>query len=326
VSYVNFLVDGVVVCHITSSPFKCIFDAGTSGASKMVAAYAMLANGHAITRVVQTAADLRPVFRSTVNVVYVPAVVKDRAGKAVKELAQDSFEIYEDGVKRPVAYFQAENPKVDLAVALDVSTSMSKALPTARDAVSAFVGWFRASDQVTLLAFNDRVYVLARADASAEDRRRLIGQLRASGGTALYDAVLMGVDVLGNEIASRALVMLTDGRDWNSLAPLTAVESRLRSSDVSLYMVVCGADDESQAVRTAVGGLVDSSGGSLFSVREPGQIRAVFQQIADDLTRQYLLGFEPSPDGAGKAHRIQVKVVGHPEYTVRARTVFSDSH
>src|SRR5918996_783497 len=63
-----------------------------------------------------------PRFRSSVDVVSVAAVVRDRKGRFVKDLAKKDFEIVEDGRLRPILDFRAEsNGPIKLGLLLDIS-------------------------------------------------------------------------------------------------------------------------------------------------------------------------------------------------------------
>src|SRR6185503_11679518 len=69
-----------------------------------------------------------PRFRSSVDVVSVAAVVRDRKGRFVTDLLKKDFEVVEAGQRRDILDFRAElNGPVKVAVLLDVSGSMRMA-------------------------------------------------------------------------------------------------------------------------------------------------------------------------------------------------------
>ena len=72
-----------------------------------------------------------PRFRSSVDIVSVAAVVRDRKGRFVTDLSQKDFQIVEAGQPRDILDFRAEvNGPVKLAVLMDVSGSMRMAQRT----------------------------------------------------------------------------------------------------------------------------------------------------------------------------------------------------
>jgi hypothetical protein len=63
--------------------------------------------------------------------------------------------------------------------------------------------------------------------------------------------------------------------------------------------------------------LADDSGGGYFEIRDTETLGDVFTRVAEELHRQYWLGFAP-PARDGKVHKIVVKVK-RPGMAVRAR-------
>src|SRR5215203_1608112 len=79
-----------------------------------------------------------PRFRSSVDIVSVAAVVRDRKGRFVTDLSQKDFQIVEAGQRRDILDFRAEvNGPVKMAVLMDVSGSMRMAQRTAESRAAA---------------------------------------------------------------------------------------------------------------------------------------------------------------------------------------------
>jgi hypothetical protein len=73
-----------------------------------------------------------PVFRSSVNLVLVDVVVRDRSGAVAKGLTADDFELLEDGVRQQILTFaydevRADAPAVERATTLTGSTKVEAA-------------------------------------------------------------------------------------------------------------------------------------------------------------------------------------------------------
>jgi VWFA-related protein len=64
--------------------------------------------------------------------------------------------------------------------------------------------------------------------------------------------------------------------------------------------------------------ITDDTGGRTEIVRGFGDLDSATSNIADELSKQYYLGYVPDRDKDGKWHSIRVEVKGH-HYTVRAR-------
>ncbi len=63
-----------------------------------------------------------PLFRSSVNLIMVDVVVRDRSGAVVKGLTADDFELQEDGVRQPILSFAYDEVRADAAPIENAST------------------------------------------------------------------------------------------------------------------------------------------------------------------------------------------------------------
>ena len=97
-----------------------------------------------------------------------------------------------------MTHFIGAEAERELVVAVDMSGSMTDAMPTCRDAVKRFLATLRPIDHATLLAFNDWVFTAARREASPEARLRAVDRLRAWGSTAFHDRLKMCVRSLSS--------------------------------------------------------------------------------------------------------------------------------
>ena len=117
-----------------------------------------------------------------------------------------------------------------MVVALDVSSSMRVALPHVKESSTRFLAGLRDTDHVTLLGFNDNVFMLAPRSRDQSARVKAIDLMRAWGGTALYDVVLNGLNVLSRHPGRRAMLLFSDGDDQSSHATLEAAVARAEGS------------------------------------------------------------------------------------------------
>src|SRR6476661_10418230 len=132
-------------------------------------------------------------FRSSIDVVSVSAVVRDRKGRFVENLERKDFIVAEAGQLRPILDFraQADGP-VKLAMLFDISGSMrvgTKAVD-ARQAARHVLGALKPGDEAAIFSFDtrlDRVTPftsdIASLDAALDRVQSPYGQ------TSLYDAI-----------------------------------------------------------------------------------------------------------------------------------------
>ena len=318
VQRVTFFVDAKQVCEVNTPPFECEWDAGERVQPRQVRVVATMKSGE---RLVQTVTTKKLDYTETVDVdvVQVTVVVTDNQGKFVTGLKQSDFKVSEDGVLQKLSSFSDEHTPLELITAIDVSSSVTDALPGMKVAATRFVGGLEPSDQVTVLGFNDNLFTLAKRSTDQVVRERAIGRLRAWGGTALYDAIVQGIDLLGRQQGRRAIIVFTDGKDENSHAPMESAIAQVEGSDAMIYPVGQGRAVHEKDLQKLLQRIATTSGGRAFFSTSPSKLDEVFAEILDDLHHQYLLSYPaPADKRDGKYHKIKV-VAGGGKYRVRTR-------
>jgi VWFA-related protein len=197
--------------------------------------------------------DEDDVVRVETQLVSVPAVVTDRAGKPLTGLRADNFLVFEDGRPQKIANFATMEAPFEVALLLDTSGSTRQDVGLIRRAALAFVEALRPGDRVAVLSFStrqeDRDTRLATVEVKApltDDREELtaaIERIGSSNGTPFYD----GLERVAKEVfrappseqmrGRRALVALTDGVDSTSEADFDEVRARIKQTGVAAYFV-----------------------------------------------------------------------------------------
>jgi Ca-activated chloride channel family protein len=264
--------------------------------------------------------DLAYAETANVDVVQVTATVTEQ-GHYVKNLPQKAFHVWEDGRPQTISHFQSHDVPLDLIVALDISGSVTLALPKLKQAAKDFVGAVSSRDRVSVLGFNDNIFTLARGASDPAERVQGIDQLAAWGATAMYDVIITAVDTLGQRSGRKALIVFTDGEDEGSHASLDDVVRRLQTSDVTLYMIAQGRGTSLEPLKKVMRTLTEPTGGRALFTEKIEQLHDAFTELLDELANQYLLGYVPTNSKRdGTLRRIKVAVDGYPG--VRAREAY----
>jgi Ca-activated chloride channel homolog len=313
-----FYVDGRLVGTVMEpTRLECPWDAGAQIKEHVVRAVVELHGGvRAVTSMRTKGLDLVEAVR--VEVTQVTAVVHDR-GRFIKGLPLSAFRLLEDDVPQKITHFSSEGSPLDLVVAIDVSESMTQAMPQLKNSVKKFLSALSPKDQVSLTAFNDSMFTLTRRDTTPEQRLRAVDRLAPWGGTALYDVIVRGLQQLSKQAGRRVLVVFSDGDDKSSHSTLEAVEQAVRASDATLFMVALGRGVRNATLKNSIEQLVDMSGGRALFVERSDQLDGPFAEILDELSNQYLIGYESSNGARNGAWReIKLELPDHG-YNVRAR-------
>ena len=317
VTGLTFFADGRQVCALTHPPFECDWDAGAAIAAHQIRAVATVTGGSRVVQTVRTKA-VGYVERVDVDVVQVTVTVADGHGKFIRGIPQAAFRVLEDGRPQAITHFASEDVPLELVAAIDISGSMAPAMPKLKKAVKEFLGDVPTQDQVTLLGFNDSIFTLTRKTTDPAERIKAVDRLAPWGSTALYDVLLRGVEMLGRQTGRKALVVFTDGEDQGSHATINDVERRLQSSDVTLYMIGQGRGVTLEPLKKIMERLSVPTGGRALFTDSVDELHTAFADLLDELSNQYLLGYQSSNSKRDDAWRkIKVEVDGHRD--VRAR-------
>jgi Ca-activated chloride channel family protein len=289
------------------------------------------------------------VVRINTTLVTVPVSVADRHGRYLSDLRRDQFHVYENGVEQQVAYFAPVDKPFTVALLLDISDSTEAQLKLIQEAAIAFIERLRPDDRVIVVAFDSRVRLLAQPQMSRDALRAAIRALHSGQGTSLYAVVEETTKELSESVSGRkAIVLLTDGVDTTTPKTMSTFESsvgRAEESDVIVYPVQVNAPSDLDPsnlttelrlrfpeppsahalagvymrAREYLHQLAEKTGGQFYVATELGKLGQSFARVADDLRRQYSLGYYPKVrPQAGEVREIKV-TVDEPNTTVRAR-------
>jgi Ca-activated chloride channel family protein len=264
-------------------------------------------------------------FQSSVDLISVTATVIDRDGNLVTGLSKDAFEIFEEGERQTITQFTNERVPVSLVVLLDVSDSMfGQRLVDARSAVERFLfELLDTSDEFSVVAFNHEPRALTRWTQEADVVKAAMAVLKPFGSTALYDAVLTALPMMNTRSKQRASVLIiSDGADTASDSGLREVRSALVRSDAFVYAIAVDPPAKRAINETvnvsALNEITGGSGGNTELVHQTDELLTATARIADELNKQYVLGFYSSLPLDGSYRSLRVRAT-NPEYRVRAR-------
>ena len=255
-------------------------------------------------------------FRGGVVTVPVTATVVDAQGRLVRGLAQEDFEVFEDGTQQPVSQFSDQRVPVSLGLLLDASDSMrGQPIVDARAAVERFIGTLLMEEDEAFVAFfNHRPRLAAPWTRPASAAR--LGPVLAGGGTAIYDAVVEAAPFFDRRARPRAaLVVISDGADTASDRTLQQAREAVVRRDAFVYAVAIDEVDARTSTRVnpaALQDLTSPTGGYTEVVRSSADLGPATARIAEELNAQYTIGFNPSraPDGTWRTIRVRVKREG----------------
>lgn len=282
------------------------------------------------------------VVRIDTDLIMVDVSVTDAQGKPVRYLRPQDFKLYEDGVERPIAFFNMEKRDtgtrpVAIVFALDVSGSMTpEELQRLGNAMTVFSKKLSERPAVfAVMSFGMKVKTIQGFTSDAQKLERAFERVaRDPNGlsTHTYDAVDDAVRLLVNKaprtrerrLMKRAVVVVTDGFPVGDTVSSRTVIERANTADVSVYTVtlpsysrlIASTDRPPLPTPLDVSGLAEMTGGTSVYATDR-DFDSLFRALAEEVTSTYVLAFYPSEEKRrdGRLHTIRIEAP--PGLTVR---------
>ena len=304
----------------------------------------------------ETTADGVEILKIDNTLITIPVSVFDRNGIYIPNLEQSNFTIFEDGREQKIAYFATTEKPFTIVLLLDVSPSTEYKISEIQDAAIAFVKQLKPQDSVMVIEFDQGYNTLIKVTGDREKIYKAIRKADFGNGTSLYDAVDFTLRKRINDIKGRkAIVLFTDGVDTTShkqdydttLREASEADSLIfpiyyntffRNSGGILSSTDIPTDFPNSRKRTAPGTtsgeylvgkqyleeLAANTGGRVIQAESAsGGLTRAFEGIAEELRRQYSIGYYPSDLGrAGQRKIIKVRV-NRPNLVIRARDSYT---
>jgi Ca-activated chloride channel homolog len=288
----------------------------------------------------QTPVPQQAPFKSGARTVAVYATVTDGQGRLVPDLTREDFEIYDNGKLQPIAIFSSEIQPITVVMMLDRSGSMRGNFRLVEAAGQAFVRRLLPGDKARIGSFAERIQIDPEDFTANQDEmiRILRTELQQAGPTPLWNAADAGITSLLPQDGRRVVLLFTDGVDNPGNFKFTNrsvmdVMDRAQQQNVMMYAVGLESAGPPGALagRGGFGGgrtlgqgpdpglptIAAETGGGYFELRRAEDLASAFARVADELHRQYALGFEPAKLD-DKMHKLEVKIK-KPGMKARAR-------
>ena len=177
---------------------------------------------------------------------------------------------------------------------LDASNSMRQGdkFAAATTAVDTFLATAPEDVRIGLVAFAGDLGTVVEPTTDHDAVRAALTGIELQKGTAVYDGIAEGLDLVGSA-GSRSLLVLSDGGDTSSAATLDVVSKDALDEGVVVDVVSLANPRNADTMSD----LADSTGGEVIPA-EQGALSSVFSARADALAKQLLVTFERPQDAS----------------------------
>jgi VWFA-related protein len=262
-----------------------------------------------------------------VDEVLLHATVIDSRQRIVTDLDKSAFSVFEDGKPQTIISFRHEDVPVAMAIVIDNSGSMREKRNQVNQAALNLVRSSNPRDQVCIVNFNDEYYLDQDFTSDLLKLKEALEKINASGGTALYEAVVASADHLRRnaQLEKKVLFVVTDGEDNASLETLEQAVKQLQGENgPAVYAIgILGEEEHPKRARRALEIIADRTGGLAFFPKTLNEVNEISSTVARDIRNQYTIGYKPTnPRGTGgfRTVRVEAKAKSHGKMTVRTKS------
>lgn len=260
-----------------------------------------------------------------VNVLF---TVTDKKGRFITDLTKDDFLVTENKKPQVIQEFTAETDlPLRIGILIDTSNSVRDRFKFQQEASIEFINTVirPRQDKAMVVSYDTTAEMIADLSDETEKLAKSIRDLRPGGGTALYDAIYFACrDRLQQDQPRhkfrRAIILLGDGDDNQSRVTRDQALEMAQKADVVIYAIstnITRIDTDGDKVLNY---LSSETGGQAFFPFKVQDLAQSFENIANELRRQYNIFYRPEPLKAdGLYHAILVKVNNRKDLVVRAR-------
>ena len=262
---------------------------------------------------------------SRVNMLF---TVSDKKGRFVTDLTKDDFEVFESKKSQNIIEFAAESDlPLRLAILIDTSNSIRDRFHFQQEAATAFIDSTvrPRQDKAMVVSFDTAAELVADLTDEVGSLEKAIQSLRPGGGTSLYDAVFFACrDKLMQDQPlykfRRAMVILSDGDDNQSLHTRDQALEMAQKADVTIYSISTNSTRIETEGDKILRYFASETGGQAFFPFKASDLSQSFENIANELRHQYNVFYRPEPlKTDGLYHPVEIRVKARKDLVVRAR-------
>ncbi len=256
-------------------------------------------------------------FHHDVPEVRLQFTVADEQGRLVKNLSPADVRILDDQspVPRFTNFERDDNLPLRLGIVLDTSDSVKRVLPDEKTAALNFLDRVMRpqTDNAFVMAFGGNVRLWQAPTANRQQLIDAVQRVQQPGwGTRFFDALYSACAGQFSaqdekQLVHRAIIVLSDGDDTDSLRGLAEVIAIAQRSEIQIYALTLHPARSPNRGDLILQELADQTGGRLYIAPSSQDLGQAFAQIEQDLRAQYYVSFPPQARPGFHALRVQVQ-------------------
>jgi len=265
-------------------------------------------------------------------------LVTSKSGQFIPGLKKDNFRLFEDGSPQQITNFNVSQAPITAVLLLEFASTNYPILRDTLVASYTFANTMKKDDWVAVEYYDMQTHILVDFTQDKKAAFGALNQLRIPGfaETNEFDALFETLDRLDRVEGKKYVILISTGVDTFSKLTLDKITRKIKDTkDVTIFPVSIGwalreycethgctgyshgiasphiqtidylqADNE---LRT----FAAMTGGRAYFPRFEAEFGEIFQQIGEDIRKQYSLSYHPTNNKLdGTYRKLKVQVVG----------------
>jgi VWFA-related protein len=281
-----------------------------------------------------------PDYSIKVNVplVNVDVLVTSKSGQFIPGLRKDNFRVFEDGSEQQITNFNVSQAPITAVLLVEFASTNTPILYDTLVASYTFANTMRKEDWVAVSYYDMRPHILVDFTQDKQAAFGALNQLRIPGfaETNEFDALYDTLDRLDRVEGKKYVILISTGLDTFSKLTLDKITKKIKDTkDVTIFPVsigwalreyceVHGCTGQSHGIASLHVSTIDylqadnelknfaaMTGGRAFFPRFQAEFNEIFQQVGEDIRKQYSLSYHPTNNKLdGTYRKLKVQVVG----------------
>lgn len=238
--------------------------------------------------------NIKSVDASKFPVIQAYVTVTDRDGAYYRNLTEANFAVAENRYKLDSFIVESSLKNMHIVLCLDNSASMKKSMAELQRAVFTFIKGLDPTDKCAIITFNNKTTVLQDFTNDKYVLSNAVFQMRARGGTLLYDSLFSAINKCAMVDGKKAILLFTDGKDESyagskpfSRHSLEEVLAHARQVEVPIYVIGLGSDFNEHVLSA----IANESGGTYYYSPSPYELSRLFKQVVQSFKTYYKIVF-----------------------------------
>ncbi len=277
-------------------------------------------------------------IKVNVPLVNVDVLVTTKNGQFVPGLRKDNFRVFEDGSPQQITNFNVSQAPVTAVLLLEFASTTYAMEREALIASYTFANTMKKEDWVAVTYYDMQPHILVDFTQDKHAAFGALNQLRFPGfaETNEFDALYDTLDRLERVEGKKYVILITTGIDTFSKLTLDKITKKIKDTkDVTIFPVsigwylreyceVHGCTGYSHGMASLHMSSIDylqadnelknfaaMTGGRAFFPRFEAEFNEIFQDIGEDIRKQYSLTYHPTNSKLdGTYRKLKVQVVG----------------